>query len=74
MFSRGVSPGGVRVPVLEIVLEETEPGIFMQSEPFSPWLNEHERKAKETIVDAMAASAFLSKSLCTVNFIINLKA
>lgn len=54
------------MPVLVIALDVAEPGIFMQSEPFSPWLNEHERKAKETIVDA---SAFLSKSLCTVTFI-----
>ena len=57
------------MPVLVIALDVAEPGIFMQSEPFSPWLNEHERNAKETIVDAMAASAVLSKSLSTVNFI-----
>lgn len=57
------------MPVLVIALDVAEPGIFMQSEPFSPWLNEHERKTKETSVDAMAASAFLCKSLCTVNFI-----
>ena len=73
MFSRGVPSGAVRVPVLVIALEVAGPGIFMQSEPFSPWFNEHERNAKETSVDAMAASAFLSKSLSAVTFIINSK-